>query len=288
MTLIVLALLGVVIALSSVSLGRVEAYRKASHQAIGEVTGLLGELYGAVLAVKIAGAERRVVTHLESINDRRRRAGVRDQVFDHVVQGMSQSTANLGAGLMLLVGAEAMRGGSFSVGDFALFVSYLASLAQTTSWVGMFLARYKQMTVSLDRVQALIPDTPGDRLVRYAPLHLRHGPPPLPDLARTPDDRLIRLEARGLSYRYPGLRARHRRRRPDDRARQLHRHHRADRQRQDDAGAGAARPACPATAARSAGTARWSTIRARSWCRRASPTPRRCRACSARACTTTS
>jgi len=204
MTLIVLALLGVVIAMSSLSLRRVEAYRKASHQAIGEVTGLLGELYGAVLAVTIAGAERRVVRHLEQINDRRRQAGVRDKVFDHVVQGISQSTGNVGAGLMLLFGAEAMRGGSFTVGDFALFVSYLASLAQATSWVGTFLARFRQTTVSLGRMQALIPDTPGGRLVRSAPLYLRHGPPPLPDLARTPNDRLIQLEVRGLSYRYPG------------------------------------------------------------------------------------
>ena len=204
MTLIVLGLLGVVIAMSSLMLRRLEAYRKASHQAIGEVTGLLGELYGAVLAVKVAGAERRVVRHLESINDRRRLTGVRDQAFNYVVQGISQSTANLGAGLMLLAGAESMRQGSFSVGDFALFVSYLSSLAQTASWVGVFLARYKQTTVSLGRVQALIPDTPGDRLVRYAPLYLRHGPPPLPDLIRTPDDRLTCLEARGLSYRFPG------------------------------------------------------------------------------------
>lgn len=203
MTLIVVALLGVVIGLSSLTLRRLEAYREASHQAISEVTGMLGELYGAVLAVKIAGAERRVVGHLESINERRRRAGVRDQVFNNVVQGLSQSTANVGAGLMLLVGAESMRRGSFSVGDFALFVSYLASLAQTTSWVGMFLARYKQMTVSVNRVHALIPGTPAERLVRYEPLHLRHGPPPLPDLVRTPQDRLTCLEARGLSYRYP-------------------------------------------------------------------------------------
>jgi ATP-binding cassette, subfamily B, bacterial len=203
MTLLVLGLLGVVIAMSSLSLKRVAAYRAASHQAIGEVTGLLGELFGAVLAIKTAGAERRVVAHLDSINDRRRRAGVRDKVFDHVVQGISQSTGNVGAGLMLLFGAEAMRGGTFSVGDFALFVSYLSSLAQTTSWVGIYLARFRQMTVSVGRVQALLPGTPGERLVRHAPLHLRHGPPPLPDLVRTPQDRLIQLEARGLSYRYP-------------------------------------------------------------------------------------
>ena len=59
----------------------------------------------------------------------------------------------------------------------------------------MFLARYRQIGVSLERLQALMQGAPPEPLVRPAPLHLRHGPPPLPDLARTPSDRLAR--ARG-------------------------------------------------------------------------------------------
>jgi ATP-binding cassette subfamily B protein len=200
MTLIVLGLLVVVVLVSNGTLGRVEAYRKANQQAVGEVTGLLGELYGAVLAVKIAGAERRVVAHLEAINDQRRKAGVRDQAFTSLMNGISQSTANIGAGLMLLVGAEAMRDGSFSVGDFALFFSYLASLAMTTSWVGIYLNRQRQMSVSLDRVHALTQGESMERLAQPAPLHLWHGPPPLPDLVRGEADRLARLEVRGLTY----------------------------------------------------------------------------------------
>ena len=202
MTLVVLGLLVVVILVSNGTLGRVEAYRKANQQAIGEVTGLLGELYGAVLAVKIAGAERRVVDHLAAINDQRRRAGVRDQAFTSLLQGISQSTANIGAGLMLLLGAEAMRDGSFSVGDFALFFSYLASLAMTTSWVGMYLSRHRQMGVSLDRVHALTQGESMARLAKPAPLHLWHGPPPLPDVVRTDTDRRARLGVSGLSYRH--------------------------------------------------------------------------------------
>jgi ATP-binding cassette subfamily B protein len=61
MTLFVFLPLLAVLALVNTTRGRVRAYRQANQQAIGEVTGLLGELFGAAVAVKVAGAERRVV-----------------------------------------------------------------------------------------------------------------------------------------------------------------------------------------------------------------------------------
>src|SRR5688500_12511673 len=51
---------------------RIRRYRQANQEAIGEVTGLLGELFGAALAVKVAGAEAKVVAHLIGVNERRR------------------------------------------------------------------------------------------------------------------------------------------------------------------------------------------------------------------------
>jgi ATP-binding cassette, subfamily B, bacterial len=69
------------------------------------VTGLLGELFGAALVVKVAGAEARVVAHLETINERRRRATLRDRVFTDLVHGSSHTAANLGTGVLLLAGA---------------------------------------------------------------------------------------------------------------------------------------------------------------------------------------
>ncbi len=203
LTLVVLAVLLAVVVLTSLAVGRLEAYRKANQEAIGEVTGLLGELFGAVLAVKVAGAEQRVVEHLRTINERGRRAGVRDQVFTNFFLGVPQNAANVGAGLLLLAGAETMQGGRLTVGDFALFVSYLGTLAQAMSWVGVYLTQYRQMLVSLDRAQTMMQGSPPEQLVRHAPLHLRHGPPALPDLAPTDGDRIERLEARHLSYRYP-------------------------------------------------------------------------------------
>ena len=51
---------------------RIQRYRREAQEAIGGVTGLLGELFGAVLAVKVAGAEERIVERLRA---RGRRAG---------------------------------------------------------------------------------------------------------------------------------------------------------------------------------------------------------------------
>jgi ATP-binding cassette subfamily B protein len=192
-----------VIALVGLAGRRLRAYRRANQEAIGEVTGLLGELFGAVLAVKVAGAEERAVDHLETTNDRRRLATLRDRVFANLVHGLSQNAANLGTGILLLAAAEAMRAGRFTVGDFALFASYVVWLSQSSSWVGAFLATQRQVGVSVDRLQALMQGAPAERLVGRAPLHLRHGPPPLPDLAAAASDRHLRLEVRGLTYRYP-------------------------------------------------------------------------------------
>jgi ATP-binding cassette subfamily B protein len=97
-----------------------------------------------------------------------------------------------------------MQQGRFTVGDFALFVSYLPWLAQSASWVGQFLAMLRRMGVSMERLQALMQGAPPERLVRPASLYFRHGPPPPPEPERRPDDRLERLAAHGLTFRHPG------------------------------------------------------------------------------------
>src|SRR5262249_44041885 len=85
MTAFVFVPLVLVVAVVNRARRRLRAYRQASQEAIGDVTGLLGELFGAALAVKVAGAETRVVEHLGAINERRRLASLRDHVFSQLV-----------------------------------------------------------------------------------------------------------------------------------------------------------------------------------------------------------
>ena len=63
---------------------RVAQYRRANQEAIGGVTDLLGEIFGAVNAVKVAGAENQVVHHLRVRNEARRKAMLADTLFNQV------------------------------------------------------------------------------------------------------------------------------------------------------------------------------------------------------------
>jgi len=183
---------------------RIEKYRRANQEAIGEVTSLLGEVYGAVLAVKVAGAEENVAGHFAKVNEARRKASLNDLLLTELLGSVSFNAATLGTGLMLLAAAQAMRSGTFTVGDFALFVSYLSWLTIVISMFGNYLTKYRQVQVSLQRAVELLQGAPPEMLVRHNPVHLRGpvpDPPPAPRQAGNP---LERLEVVGLTYRYPG------------------------------------------------------------------------------------
>jgi ATP-binding cassette subfamily B protein len=192
-----------VLSLVRFSTQRVLRYRRASQEGIGEVTNFLGEIFGAALAVKVAGAEARVVEHFRGINDVRRKATVYDLLFSQVLQSISMNAGSLGTGVLLLVIGSSMRSGSFTVGDFALFVSYLGWLTGITGMFGRFLTFYRQAQVSVDRLQLLMQGAHPGALVEHHPVYLRGPFPEVPQVRKGPADRLFSLETCGLTYRYP-------------------------------------------------------------------------------------
>jgi ATP-binding cassette, subfamily B, bacterial len=183
---------------------RIERYRRASRQAAGKVTGFIGEFFGSVQAVKVANAEPSVIAHFNRINDERRRLSLRESLFVALLDALYGNTANLGTGMVLILAGQAIRSGSFTVGDFSLFVSMLTGVSQLTTFAGMIVARYKQLNVSVERMYRLMEGAPLEALVQLSPIRLSG---PLPELTfpeRTETDRLESLEARGLTYHYPG------------------------------------------------------------------------------------
>src|SRR5574337_1262747 len=98
----------------------------------------------------------------------------------------------------------AMSLGTFTVGDFALFVSYLWFTTQVPSEIGTFFGDYKTQEASIERMVELIrPESPGT-LVEFHPVYVMG---PLPDLPFTPKaarHRLDALDVAGLTFHYPG------------------------------------------------------------------------------------
>ncbi len=201
---LLIPLFGVALATRALD-SRIKAYRAADRVATGAVTGLVGDVMAAATTIKVNDAVDPVIERLRTLVDRRRRTAVRDRVLDESVQVFSQGAADLGLGLVLLVSAGAIASGAFDVGTLALFVAYLGWLSFLPRMVGRVLARRKQAGVAFDRMRRLVAEADARNTVRPRTLPLepwQAGARPAD--ARPPRVPLRRLEARGLTARFPG------------------------------------------------------------------------------------
>lgn len=205
MTVLVFLPLVVVIFLAERAGTAIRKYREAAREATGRVTEALGETFGSVQSIKVAGAEAPIIDHLAELNDERRHLMVRDRVLQAVLESLFWNTVNIGTGLILIVAASRLQsGGSFTVGDFALFVFMMGMATDVVHIIGLFIARVRQASVSLERMVEVLMGAPPETLVAPADLELRGDLPALPEAPRTAAGHLQLLKIRDLSFAYPG------------------------------------------------------------------------------------
>lgn len=200
MSLIPLVLVGIV---ANLAAKRIEHYRRASRSAAGDVSGFIGEFFGAVQAVKVATAEKNVIDHFHRLNEERRKLTVREKLFDAVLQSIYRNTSTLGTGVILILVGQSMRAGSFTLGDFSLFVYLLQSMGDLTTFAGMLAARYKQLDVSVQRMYRLMENVPLDALVQHSHVDLNGPLPEVTYATKSVSDRLNELSAVNLTFHYP-------------------------------------------------------------------------------------
>jgi ATP-binding cassette subfamily B protein len=200
--------LSVVALVANLAMRRIEIYRKAHREATGQVTGFLGEVFGSVQAVQVAGADEAVGAQFQRLNDARLRMAVRDRVFDQMLHSIFWNAVHFGTGFILLFAGQSMASGSFTVGDFALFVYFLGWITDFTSLFGVIVARYKQSGVSFGRMVRLLGGAPAEKLVEHSPVYLSGSEaaalPRVPGVPPHAAGRLDTLEVSGLTYGYSG------------------------------------------------------------------------------------
>ena len=200
---------------------RLLRYYEERAAADDKVSGFLGEALGAVQALKVAGAEAPVVAHLARLNDVRRRAAVRERLLGQLMFSLTDNIVVFGTGVVLLLAGRAIAGGEFSVGDFALFITYLWHTVEVPSLLGTFVGDYKQQEAAIRRLSELIPDEPAEAMVAPVgdrPRTTDHGRPTTDTLIGNgsySDEAVVGrrssvvgpatplLELRGLTYRHP-------------------------------------------------------------------------------------
>lgn len=197
---LVLVLPMIAVGVLSRSLRRVIARLHGRARRLGAaVTAYVGEVFGGVLAIKTAGAEAAALERLRAHNRRRRAAAVRDRMATDLLDATTSTTVELSIGLVLLLAAPAMRGGDFTVGDLALFTSYIGWLTALPRSIGTILYRLPQAAVATERLSALMaPHEDAATLARGDGVRLHRDPPPAPPPPRHSGPLRV-LEARGLT-----------------------------------------------------------------------------------------
>lgn len=177
------------------------AYQE-SARATDAVKGFLGEIFGAVQALKAADAEAATVRYFDGIADARGRAEVREKFFHTLSFTTSYQSALIGVGLILLLGGLAINNGTFTVGDFALFMYYIWFITDFFSTTGSFIGDYKTQAVSIQRLEELAQGDARSALLADQPVYLEAEPPPLVAPLKSTADTLQSLEVRELTYHY--------------------------------------------------------------------------------------
>jgi ATP-binding cassette subfamily B protein len=205
-TIVALSPLAVVTLLNNFSRNRGRLYSRLNREATGRITGFIAETFGAVQALKLAHAEQDVQQRFDTLNEARRVAALKDTLFRQWMRSLNQHVLNLSIGLILLMCAAQMRAGHFTVGDFALFTSYLGSFASSVSLIGYMVFQHLRLKVSMDRMSILFKPGEQERLVEHSVIHMYDEPPDVPARTAVAEEALQCLEVKGLSYEYPNSR----------------------------------------------------------------------------------
>ncbi|MFZ4664743.1 MAG: ATP-binding cassette domain-containing protein [Caldilineaceae bacterium] len=165
---------------------------------------------------------------LAELNEERRQSALKDTLFSELIGTAFNSTVEISTGIILIMASQAMSRGTFTLGDFALFVAYLWEVTEGLTFVGNMLAVQKQTDVSVHRMarqienvrrrdesdfagqamggvkQAQVADPLAyEKLLAATPIYLDGDFPPLPYQAQQVGDHLRLLTAQQLTYRHP-------------------------------------------------------------------------------------
>lgn len=204
LTLWVFLPLVVIITIAQMSTALLHKYRAASRASTAGVTEAISEMFSSVQAIQVASAQKRVIHRFEQLNDRRRFSVLKDKLFTQLLNSIFANMSSIGIGLVLLLAAKEIQAGSFSIGDFAIFVYYLTMVTDFIQRLGKFLTFYKQTSVSKTRLEHLLQGAKVNKLVESHPLYLRTPHPEPEPMIKRAEDRLELVEVNSLTYHYPG------------------------------------------------------------------------------------
>lgn len=194
LTLVALAIYPLMLVLVQLFSEKLRTQQLDVQERLSRLSDLIQEDMSGISLIKIYAQED---------NERRAFAGLNQQLLEaNLTLARTRNTlfpllgglASVSLLVVLATGAGAIANGILTVGDFVALILYVERLVFPTALLGFTITAYQRGEVSIDRVEAILDAVPQVQTVANA------QPLPLEQIRG-------QLEARGLSYSYPGSRS---------------------------------------------------------------------------------
>lgn len=126
--------------------------RRMAREAAGRLTEFVGNIFGNIELFKLMSDEEQLGTEFRAKCRMRAECEIRDRVFDKCMSVISENSAGLVMGVILLLSIPLYRNGLFSVGEFVMFEYYYFFLESLPDAVGTLIRRHQQAEVSAKRM----------------------------------------------------------------------------------------------------------------------------------------
>ena len=201
-TLSVFAPLIIIVYVSSRLSKTIDLYHQNHREATSEVSNFITQIFAATQAIQMANAEERVIGRLRELNEKRRKMAIKDRVLTRLIDSVSNNTVTIGIALTLLVAAQAMRAGTFTIGDFALFTVNIWPVTELLRATGALIVGYRQSGVSVKRLEKMMDGAPEGALLEISPIPLHGAMPELNIPSKTDEHRLDSIKCVNLTYQH--------------------------------------------------------------------------------------
>lgn len=181
--------------------------RRERRKATGIVTGTINEIFSSISSIKVASAEANVLRHFTEVNNDRGEKAIRDEFFGALLSSIRVVLISAAIGIMLLLIAQPMQTGKFTIGDIALFIYLIEWVTWFVNYLGESIARYFRTKVSYERMIRLMQGSthtvPGEDIAKIGPIYVKEPFPKIKAPIKEESDILHSLQIKGLSYNYP-------------------------------------------------------------------------------------
>lgn len=132
--------------------GHIVRNRRMAREAAGTVTEFVENIFGNIELFKLMSDEEQLGTVFRKKCGMRAECEIRDRVFDKCMSVISENSAGLVMGVILLLSIPLYQNGLVSVGEFAMFEYYYFFLESLPDAVGTLIRRHQQAETSAKRM----------------------------------------------------------------------------------------------------------------------------------------